>query len=106
MMSEALHTRKCAIVLAHGVGATQAGDMLRQFVGDLAGPMTPRQIGEVRCEHVTLADHDYISDVYEFFWADLKPQIRGPLGLIAFFFKLILALAQIGTEGWPDTEKT
>ena len=41
--------------------------------------------------------------MYEVFWADLKPDIRG-LGLVAFLFKLILALSQLGAEGWRDAD--
>lgn len=90
---------KYAVVVVHGVGATRAGEMLRQFVGDLGGPIGDIAFGGDTFKHATLNDHDYISDAYELYWADLKPQIRGPLSLAGFFFKMILALAQIGAEG-------
>jgi hypothetical protein len=91
---------KHAVVVVHGVGSIRAGEMLRQFVGDLAGPIDDAIFGGDTFKHAALNDHDHISDAYEVFWADLKPQIHGPLSLVGFFFKLILALAQIGAEGW------
>ena len=95
--------RKHAIVLVHGVGATRAGEMLRQFVGDLGGPIDNVMFDGDSFERVRLNDHEHISEAYEVFWADLKPDIRG-LGLVAFLFKLILALSQLGAEGWRDAD--
>jgi hypothetical protein len=97
-------SEKYAVVVVHGVGSTHAGDMLRQFVGDLGGPIDDVVFGEDRFKHAVLNDHEHISHAYEVFWADLKPQIHGPLSLVSFFFKLILALAQIGAEGWQGAD--
>jgi hypothetical protein len=95
---------KHAVVVVHGVGSTQAGEMLRQFVGDLGGPIGDEVFDGQTYKHALLNHHDHISDAYEVFWADLKPQIHGPLSLIGFFYKLILALAEIGAEGWEGAD--
>jgi hypothetical protein len=97
-------SNKHAVVVVHGVGSTQAGEMLRQFVGDLGGPIDDTMFGEETFKHAMLNDHDHISEAYEVFWADLKPQIHGPLSLVAFFFKVNLALSQIGAEGWRGAD--
>lgn len=89
-----------ALVVVHGVGAKRPGDMLKQFAGDAAGEVEETVAGGHRFAHAKLTGHPHFSDIYECFYADLKPGARGPFSRIDFPFRLLLVLSQLGGWGW------
>ncbi len=94
------------LVAIHGVGSPTAGDLARDIVAGLAldHDFTVRE-GTIEAggeEHprLRLEGHPTVRDVIEVNWSDIEAPPRGPLSLMLYLFRLVIAMTQMGATGW------
>jgi hypothetical protein len=94
--------KQTVLVVVHGVGAIEPSNMVRELCGELAGPVTIERIGGHDYPKLTPSDERQYKSAYELYWADLKPRGNGRLARLGRPLHVMLALSQIGAEGWGD----
>jgi hypothetical protein len=92
-------TRPSALVLVHGVGAVERGDMLRGVFGEWAGEIDDVTIGGEPYARLK-APAQAADELFEVYWADTKPGGESAAARLARPLHVLLALSQIGGQGW------
>jgi hypothetical protein len=97
-------SKKLVLVLVHGVGATEPGNMVRELCGELAGPDTKEEFSSYKYIKLDPPGEARYEHAYELHWADLKPNGNGFWARLRRPLHVMLGLSQIGAEGWGDTK--
>lgn len=97
---------KYGLILVHGVGSKSRGDLLRQFLGDRAGPLKLEEADEYKFPVAKIQSKKTgeLIDVYELYWGDLRTRSDGILRIPFFALKVLLGFGQIGAVGWRDSD--